>query len=202
MEELGAEPSSCPHQSTSFGTFSARICGRIPKQRRRDIDALKRRVDDSLASVSPTGPGWNIERKQHRRSFMIGAVGGNLTLHQKSGRVVFKYRLQFDSCLSTPVDTLPAGDEGGELPKRLKIVRVDYPEQARAARIDGIVALQVLIAANGRAGETCIQYVSRLGMGFEEAATVAVREWRWTPAKIHGVPVDFSAQIMVTFDLR
>jgi protein TonB len=55
-----------------------------------------------------------------------------------------------------------------------------YSDEAREAKVQGTVTLQVLVAVNGRAAE--VRLVKGLGMGLDERAEQAVWTWHFTPA--------------------
>ncbi len=75
-----------------------------------------------------------------------------------------------------------------------------YTEEARKARTQGVVVLQVTIRANGSVDN--IRVVRGLGHGLDESAihTVATK-WRFKPARYRGVPVEIQALIEVNFRL-
>jgi len=55
-----------------------------------------------------------------------------------------------------------------------------YSDEAREAKVQGSVTLQVLVGVNGRAAE--VRLVKGLGMGLDERAEQAVWTWHFTPA--------------------
>ena len=55
-----------------------------------------------------------------------------------------------------------------------------YSDEAREAKVQGMVTLRVLVGADGRAAE--VRLVRGLGMGLDERAEQAVRTWHFTPA--------------------
>jgi len=55
-----------------------------------------------------------------------------------------------------------------------------YPEEARKAKFQGVVQLQVVVSPDGRA--TDIQVVRGPGLGLDEQAVAAVKTWRFNPA--------------------
>jgi protein TonB len=55
-----------------------------------------------------------------------------------------------------------------------------YSEEARKAKYQGVVLLQVIISADGRA--TNIEVVRGPGLGLDEQAVAAVKTWRFKPA--------------------
>jgi protein TonB len=56
-----------------------------------------------------------------------------------------------------------------------------YTDEARKAKLQGSVTLRVLIGTDGRAAR--IQLVKGLGLGLDEQALLAVRNWRFVPAR-------------------
>jgi protein TonB len=75
-----------------------------------------------------------------------------------------------------------------------------YSEDARKAKFQGIVVLQVIIQPDGHA--TNIQVVKGAGLGLDEKAIEAVRTWRFKPAVgPNGTPVATITPIEVNFRL-
>ncbi len=77
-----------------------------------------------------------------------------------------------------------------------------YPEQARAARIEGAVVLQAVIEPDGRVSEVEVQRCNRPNFGFEDNAAAAVRRWRYKPATQQGKPVAVYLTVFVEFKLH
>jgi protein TonB len=77
----------------------------------------------------------------------------------------------------------------------------DYPEIARAARIEGNVVLQAVIHKDGSVGEITVLRCTKGYMGFEEAAVQAVSRWRYEPAIMNNKPVDCYFTVIVNFEL-
>jgi TonB family protein len=75
-----------------------------------------------------------------------------------------------------------------------------YSDEARKAKYQGTVVLNVIITADGRA--TDIHVAKGPGLGLEEKAIEMVRTWRFRPALgPNGRPVAVSIPIEVTFRL-
>jgi TonB family protein len=74
-----------------------------------------------------------------------------------------------------------------------------YTEEARLARIEGEVVLEVVFAATGRI--QILRVLAGLGHGLDEEAVKAAREIRFKSAKIHGKPVDHKTTLRVVFRL-
>lgn len=74
-----------------------------------------------------------------------------------------------------------------------------YSEEARQAKYQGTVLLWVVVGADGKAHE--IRVLRSLGMGLDERAVAAVREWRFAPGMKDGIPVNVQIGVDVTFRL-
>jgi protein TonB len=81
-------------------------------------------------------------------------------------------------------------------------VQPEYPELARVARLEGNVILQAIIHADGTVGDLQILRCNRPGMGFEDAAVQAVRQWQYHPAKQGDRPVEVYFTVYVEFTLH
>jgi TonB family protein len=75
-----------------------------------------------------------------------------------------------------------------------------YTDEARQARIEGIVLIKCIIRKDGSADS--FKIVRGLGYGLDESAinTIATT-WRWKPGTLNGTPVDVYANIEVSFKL-
>jgi len=94
-----------------------------------------------------------------------------------------------------------AGIAGVTAPRCLYCPEPSYSEEARKAKIGGIVVLKVVVTANGRAEN--VQVVKGPGSGLERQAIEAVKNWRFKPADgPDGTPVTCQVAIQVTFKIR
>lgn len=75
-----------------------------------------------------------------------------------------------------------------------------YPYRARSRRIEGHVDLQFTVSAHGSVDSVIVADAQPQGV-FEEAATAAVRAWRFSPGIRDGQPVPVRMQIRIRFDL-
>jgi periplasmic protein TonB len=92
------------------------------------------------------------------------------------------------------------GTGGVGYPSCLYCPEPQYSEDARKAKFQGIVVLQVIIQPDGHA--TNIQVVKGAGLGLDEKAIEAVRTWRFKPAiGPSGTPVATITPIEVNFRL-
>lgn len=84
-------------------------------------------------------------------------------------------------------------------PVRVHKVPPVYPRLAQTARVQGVVVLEALIRKDGSVAD--IRPVQELSMGLTEAAIEAVRQWRYEPGNLNGVPVEFFLVVTVSFRL-
>jgi periplasmic protein TonB len=75
----------------------------------------------------------------------------------------------------------------------------EYSDEARGAKYQGSVVLRLVIGSDGRPRD--IQVVQSLGMGLDEKAEEAVRQWRFEPAHKEGQPVAVLVDVEVNFRL-
>ena len=77
-----------------------------------------------------------------------------------------------------------------------------YPELARVARIEAKVILQATVSREGSISDIEILACKRPNMGFEEAALMAVRQWRYLPAMKGDEPQEVIFTVRIDFELR
>ena len=77
-------------------------------------------------------------------------------------------------------------------------VEPEYPDAARRAHVQGAVTMDTLIGADGK-----VQQVSPVSGNAQlaEAATTAVRQWRYKPYTVKGQSVPVRTQVTVQFML-
>jgi protein TonB len=84
-------------------------------------------------------------------------------------------------------------------PKKIKDVAPVYPEDARAAKAEGVVVIETVIATDGTVHEaTVLRGVPQL----DKAALDAVVQWRYTPTLLNGEPVELVMTVTITFALK
>ncbi len=85
-------------------------------------------------------------------------------------------------------------------PSVLREVKPDYTEEARRRGLVGDVVLEIVLRADGSVGQ--VRVLQGLGAGLNERAVGAVRQWRFSPARRYGTPVDVLVEVAVEFKLR
>jgi periplasmic protein TonB len=84
-------------------------------------------------------------------------------------------------------------------PQKVHHVAPSYPAIAQQAKIGGVVILEALIAEDGSVRDVKVLKSVPL---LDAAATDAVRQWRFTPTLLNGVPVQVIMTVTVTFTLN
>jgi periplasmic protein TonB len=89
---------------------------------------------------------------------------------------------------------------GGVIREPRKVVHVApvYPEFARQSRAQGVVVLEAILDATGKVESVKVLSSHPL---LDDAAVRAVRQWRYTPTELNGVPVPVLMTITVRFSL-
>ena len=85
-------------------------------------------------------------------------------------------------------------------PAILREVKPDYTDEGRRRHIEGDVVLEIVVKSDGSVGS--VKVLQRLGAGLDERAVEAVRQWRFSPAKRYGTPVDVLVEVAMEFKLR
>jgi protein TonB len=90
--------------------------------------------------------------------------------------------------------------KGGQLqqPKLLSSVAAIYPPLARSQRLQGDVTIDALVDANGNVGSMRVLNGNAL---LQNAATDALRRWKYQPATLNGQPIPVHINVTITFRL-
>jgi len=93
------------------------------------------------------------------------------------------------------------GDVGVDIrpPTRIFNVNAIYPEEAKAAGIEGVVVMQITI---GEDGSVTNAVVVRSVPMLDEAAIESVLQWQYQPTLLNGMPVEVEMFVTVSFTLR
>jgi periplasmic protein TonB len=85
-------------------------------------------------------------------------------------------------------------------PAILREVKPDYTEEGRRRNLEGDVVLEIVVKSDGTVGN--VKLLQGLGAGLDQRATDAVRQWRFSPARRYGTPVDVVVEVAMEFKLR
>ena len=85
-------------------------------------------------------------------------------------------------------------------PEVLTEVKPDYTEEARKAKITGVVVVSITVFKDGTVGN--VKVARGLGYGLDESAIYTIsNKWRFRPGTRNGSPIDYPIIIEVVFDL-
>jgi periplasmic protein TonB len=89
---------------------------------------------------------------------------------------------------------------GVSAPVLIHSVEPEFTEEARAANFQGDVAIQLIVDSQGNPED--VHVTRHLGMGLEEKAVAAVRQYKFRPAMYQGHPVPVQIVVDVAFRLH
>jgi TonB family protein len=75
----------------------------------------------------------------------------------------------------------------------------EYSDSAQKARYQGAVILSVVVDARGEPRD--VEVVRKLGLGLDEEAVEAVKQWRFAPGTKDGQPAAVRTRVQFTFRL-
>jgi TonB family protein len=89
---------------------------------------------------------------------------------------------------------------GVSAPKLIHATDPQYTEEASKARYEGVCVLALVVDAKGKPQR--VQVVRHLGMGLDQKAIEAVKQYRFEPAMLSGKPVPVEVHIEVNFKVN
>jgi protein TonB len=102
------------------------------------------------------------------------------------------------AALPPPLPPVRVGS-GIRPPQKVHHVAPSYPDIARSARVSGVVILEALIGEDGSIRDVKVLRSVPL---LDTPALEAVRQWRFTPTLLNGVPVPVIMTVTVSFTLN
>lgn len=94
--------------------------------------------------------------------------------------------------IAVSAEVMAANKISGNIPK--------YPEDAKKARVSGVVTLAVIIDQEGT--PTDVQVKESPSPMLTQSAIDAVQDWRWKPYLLNGNPVEVETEVNVTYSLE
>jgi TonB family protein len=89
---------------------------------------------------------------------------------------------------------------GVSAPVIVHSVDPEFTQEARTANFQGSVSIQLIVDSQGNPQN--VRVVRHLGMGLDEKAVEAVRQYRFRPAMYEGHPVAVQLVVDVDFHLH
>jgi len=105
--------------------------------------------------------------------------------------------------VSLPVVPMPLAEPGSDVvtnPERIGTIRPDYPRNARTAKIEGDVRLDVVILPDGKVGQ--VRVITSPNPALNNAAIRAVQQSTYKPGLRNGKPDTFTIEVTVSFRLN
>ena len=90
---------------------------------------------------------------------------------------------------------------GVTAPKATKEVRVSYTPDAMRAKVQGGVALEAVVRADGTVGEVRVMRSLDTRYGLDDEAVKALKQWQFTPGQKDGGAVPVVVQVEMTFTI-
>jgi len=85
-------------------------------------------------------------------------------------------------------------------PRQIYSPEPEFSEEARKAKYQGVCTLALVVGTDGRPSNIRVQ--SSLGMGLDEKAIEAVKNWKFEPARKNGQPVPLKTELVAQFSSR
>jgi len=85
------------------------------------------------------------------------------------------------------------------MPERIEGSYPAYPPAARTARLEGQVDIEVIIGISGNVEKARV--VVKSVPSLDDAAIAAVKQWKYRPTVIRGVPVPVKGRVRISFKL-
>ena len=226
LEIAGAEPRECPVSLMITGYANA-LCGlfEMPdkgktRQMRREMASRIRQEGGRLDRTAHMR--WMRRGAVYRGHWSFGTADVEVIINEKRGYLVYLYGTGADWKLiaeklrargarsgsfckvseEPPAVCRPDQDVIEPRQVRASFVNPVFPEEAKRQRLEGQVVLRGVIDITGAVTELEVLSVDHPGVGFEEAAIEAVRQWRYEPATSDGEPVEMYVTFTVEFSLH
>jgi TonB family protein len=144
-----------------------------------------------LIHFSPTYNGVAASAQIQRNKMIVDALDARWSLRPVGIGVGSPSRPPFTTALRV----------GGDVKAPIVVSRVEpaYSEEARKARVSGIVIVEAMIDKEGNV--TDVNVLKPLPFGLDQAAIDAVKQWKFKPAMKDGQPVDVAFNLTVNFKL-
>jgi protein TonB len=85
-------------------------------------------------------------------------------------------------------------------PRTIYEVAPTYSAEALGEGIQGSVVIELVVTRAGNVDR--LRVVRSLDAGLDEEAVKAVRQWRFEPGRLAGIPVDVVVTVIVEFAIR
>ena len=179
------------------GRYSVEFRGTAPREALRQVlsdnDLTYRGVDEKTIVVSPQrGNAVARFRAPAPREPNAAAPAG------QSGTLVGSARPGEPTATPTR-RPLRVGRDIETRPRKIFEVQPIYPEDAKDAKVQGVVLLDVTVGTDGTVKS--LRLLKSVPL-LDQAAMDAVNQWQFEPALLNGVPVEVEVTITINFTLK
>jgi TonB family protein len=151
---------------------------------------------EAVPDVSSPAKGSSPSQPEAARATSVEPPSGGLVVTQ-NGKVI--YRLApGEPAARTGKAPGKAQSEGAAGTRLIHRVEPEYPEEARAQNIQGLVTLDVQIGGEGAVHNIAVVDGNAI---LAEAAVQAVRQWKYQPYSVDGRPVEMQTRVTIRFTL-
>lgn len=149
----------------------------------------------------PKPPTPELEEIRRRLTPLQASLNLSLALGDVGGDFSVDFGVDAPALSEQVRDLIFELSDLDEPPRPLARLQPIYPPQARMRKIQGLVVVEFVVAADGTARDITV-VSSQPGDVFTEAAVRAIERWRFTPGTKGGKPVAARVIQKVTFSLN
>jgi TonB family protein len=183
LETSALSAAASPETENSREVVKEKRVGEGPvSENKGEVPAPGKAAARSIPSLPPEGSLLVYENGKEVFRLTPGASAGPKEVHRAS---------------VAPEEIVELSTEAAE-GSLLNRVEPQYPEEARQQQIQGAVVLEVRIAPDGSVQEVTVLSGPLL---LAQAATGAVKQWRFKPRLVNGRPVEMQTRITLKFQL-
>ena len=126
-----------------------------------------------------------------------------IEISEQAAGLVAEAREAFRLAAKRRIDEIVASGEpmqvGGDVkkPEKISAPPAQIPDEARRAKVNGVVILQAVIDVDGNVGD--VKVIQGLPYGLTEQTIKAVKRWKFKPATLNGEPVPVYYNLTMNF---
>lgn len=189
LDDMTGSLTGGPNTLGDFEKFMERASVKRPGAERVPAGNLRSMLESFIASAATA-----VQRSQYEPP-SDGPIAFNTIVHFLTGqpttmRTVATIEVSADGAIRVGGTIKP--------PNKIYDVKPVYPQEAQAARVQGVVVAEVRVEPDGRVG--AVQVVRSIPL-LDEAAVDAIRQWEFTPTRLNGAPVPVVMTVTVQFTL-
>jgi len=168
----------------------------VVRQQEKSADEADRLYQSAIAAQAPESAAAAVTMETYAQFLNEQGREGDAGALKSRAAAIRKANAKPAPAL--PADVYRVG-KGVSAPAPIQRGEPVYSEEARVAKLQGTVVVQVVIGTDGRAHEAHI--LRGLGLGLDENAVEAISRWQFKPGEKDGQPVKVAATIEVNYRL-